>query len=237
MRVLEDTDGDGRYDKSTLFADGLNFPTGLLTWRDGVIVTAAPDVVYLRDTDGDGKADAREVLVTGLTTGNQQLLGERTTLGPGWLGLLRRGWSPRQIRRRNETANQVGRGACRVRAISGSDPIPANWNRKAGRRNLGRNRDDWGHWFGTQNSRPLWHYVLPDHYLRRNPYVAAPEPRQQVVVPLNPKVWPLSPQEKRYHSFNEGGHFTSACSGMILSRRPALRPGTRDARVHLRALP
>ena len=36
VRVLEDTDGDGRYDKSTLFADGLNFPTGLLTWRDGV---------------------------------------------------------------------------------------------------------------------------------------------------------------------------------------------------------
>src|SRR5207244_951670 len=37
VRVLEDTDGDGRYDKSTLFADGLNYPNGLITWRDGVI--------------------------------------------------------------------------------------------------------------------------------------------------------------------------------------------------------
>jgi hypothetical protein len=53
---LEDTDGDGRYDKSSLFAESLSFPTGLLAWRDGVIVTAAPDVLYLRDQDGDGKS-------------------------------------------------------------------------------------------------------------------------------------------------------------------------------------
>ena len=73
VRVLEDADGDGRYEKSTLFADGLNFPTGLLTWRDGVIVTAAPDVLFLKDTDGDGKADSTEKLLSGLNEGNQQL--------------------------------------------------------------------------------------------------------------------------------------------------------------------
>ena len=39
---LEDSDGDGRYDQSTLFASGLNFPTGVMPWRDGVLVTAAP---------------------------------------------------------------------------------------------------------------------------------------------------------------------------------------------------
>jgi len=73
VRILEDTDGDGRYDKSTLFADGLNFPNGILTWRDGIIVTAAPNILFLRDTDGDGKADDRQVLVSGLQEGNQQL--------------------------------------------------------------------------------------------------------------------------------------------------------------------
>src|SRR5882724_10106804 len=55
VRVLEDTDGDGHYDKSTLFADGLNFPNGILTWRDGAIITSAPNVLFLQDTDGDGK--------------------------------------------------------------------------------------------------------------------------------------------------------------------------------------
>src|SRR5215813_5190480 len=58
---LEDTDGDGRYDKATVFLDGLLFPTGVMSWGKGVIVTCAPDVFYAEDTDGDGKADRREV--------------------------------------------------------------------------------------------------------------------------------------------------------------------------------
>ncbi len=45
VRVLHDTDGDGRYDDSQLFAEGLNFPNGILTWRDGVLVTAAPHIL------------------------------------------------------------------------------------------------------------------------------------------------------------------------------------------------
>ena len=63
--------------------------------------------------------------------------------------------------------------------------------------------------------QPLWHYVLEDAYLRRNPHLAAPDPTQLVVTPLSPKVFPASPPEKRFHSFHEAGHFTSACSGMI----------------------
>lgn len=63
--ILEDTDGDGRADTFTVFADGLNIPTGLVVYGDGVIVHEAPDTVYLRDTDGDGRADVREVLFTG----------------------------------------------------------------------------------------------------------------------------------------------------------------------------
>ncbi|MSU27808.1 MAG: hypothetical protein EXS27_07825 [Pedosphaera sp.] len=73
MRVLEDTDRDGRYDKSTLFAEGLKFPTGLLTWRDGVIVTVAPEILFLRNTDDDGVADERRVLFSSFVEGNQQL--------------------------------------------------------------------------------------------------------------------------------------------------------------------
>ena len=57
IRILSDPDKNGRYTKSALFAEGLNFPTGILTWRDGILVTAAPDILLLRDTNGDGKAD------------------------------------------------------------------------------------------------------------------------------------------------------------------------------------
>ena len=214
VRVLEDADGDGRYDKSTLFADGLYFPTGLLTWRDGVIVTAAPDILFLRDTDGDGKADAREVLVSGLTTGNQQLRANGLRWGlDNWVHCAAGGHHGEYgvgTKFKTRTGEVlVGSRDFRFRPDTG-ELEPAS-----GPSQFGRNRDDWGHWFGTQNVRPLWHYVLADHYLSRNPHVAAPDPARQVVGPGSVKVWPVSAPEKRFHSFKESGHFTSACSGMI----------------------
>jgi putative membrane-bound dehydrogenase-like protein len=216
VRVLEDADGDGRYDKQTLFADGLSFPTGLLTWRDGVIVTAAPEILFLRDTDGDGKADFREVLISGLMQGNQQLRANGLRWGlDGWVycaaGGHHRGHGAGNKITSTRTGNEVAVGALDFRF----KPDTGELEPESGPSQFGRNRDDWGHWFGTQNSRPLWHYVLADRYLRRNPHVAAPDPAHQVVVPLNPKVWPVSSPEKRYHSFDNAGHFTSACAGTI----------------------
>ena len=216
IRVLEDADGDGRFDKSTLFADGLSFPTGLLTWRDGVIVTAAPEILFLRDTDGDGKADAREVLVSGLLEGNQQLRANGLRWGlDGWVycaaGGHHRGHGAGNKVRSVRAGRDVAVGALDFRF----KPDTGELEPESGPSQFGRNRDDWGHWFGTQNSRPLWHCVLADRYLRRNPHVAAPDPTRQIVVPLNPRVWPVSSPEKRFHSFENAGHFTSACAGMI----------------------
>ena len=62
IRVLEDTDGDFRADRSTVFADGLNIPIGLLPWQDGVICFSIPNIWLLRDTNGDGVCDSRQVL-------------------------------------------------------------------------------------------------------------------------------------------------------------------------------
>lgn len=68
IKILEDTDGDGRADKVTVFADGLNIPTSLTHWNGGVIVAQAPDFLFLKDTDGDGKADIRETIMSGWGT-------------------------------------------------------------------------------------------------------------------------------------------------------------------------
>jgi putative heme-binding domain-containing protein len=62
IKILEDTDGDGRADKITTFADKLNIPIGLYPYGDGVICFSIPNIYYLRDTDGDGRADQREIL-------------------------------------------------------------------------------------------------------------------------------------------------------------------------------
>ena len=72
IKLLEDTNGDGKTDKSTVFADGLVLPNGVMRWKKGVIVTAAPDVLYLEDTNDDGRADVRRKLLTGFAFSNPQ---------------------------------------------------------------------------------------------------------------------------------------------------------------------
>ncbi|UBM57186.1 ThuA domain-containing protein [Marinilongibacter aquaticus] len=64
----EDTDGDGKADKFTRFAEGLSIPTGMVFANGGIIVTQAPEIVFLKDTDGDGKADMRKTLIEGFGT-------------------------------------------------------------------------------------------------------------------------------------------------------------------------
>ena len=65
IKILEDTDGDGKCDKVTVFAEGLNIPTSLTFSRGGIIVAHVPDFLFLNDTDGDDKADVRHVRHTG----------------------------------------------------------------------------------------------------------------------------------------------------------------------------
>ncbi len=68
ISILSDTNGDGVMDKKDVFCEGLDLVTGFVFYKDGVIVTQAPDILFLRDTNGDGKADKVEKLYTGLGT-------------------------------------------------------------------------------------------------------------------------------------------------------------------------
>src|SRR5262249_26026225 len=86
IRCLEDTDGDGRFDRSAVFADRLTFPQGVL-WHDGAIFTASPPSLWkLEDRDGDGVAESRTELVPGFPfTGIADDL-HGPCLGPdGWI--------------------------------------------------------------------------------------------------------------------------------------------------------
>ena len=66
IKILEDTDGDGRADKMTVFAEGLRHCTATVFVKGGVIATDGRDLVFLKDENGDGKADVRKVMATGL---------------------------------------------------------------------------------------------------------------------------------------------------------------------------
>ena len=73
VRLLEDENGDGQFDRSTVFADNLAWPTAVACFDGGVFVGATPDILYLKDTDGDRKADERKVALTGFGEGVKRL--------------------------------------------------------------------------------------------------------------------------------------------------------------------
>jgi putative membrane-bound dehydrogenase-like protein len=86
IKVLEDSDGDGRADRFTVFADGLNIPSGIAVGHGGVWVANSPDILFLQDRDGDGKADFREIVATGFGRFDTHELPNSLTWGPdGWL--------------------------------------------------------------------------------------------------------------------------------------------------------
>jgi putative heme-binding domain-containing protein len=81
--IFEDTDGDGKADKCTVFADHLHCPTGFEFYNGGVLVAQAPDLVFLKDTDGDGKADYRERVLSGLDSADTHHTANSFALDPG----------------------------------------------------------------------------------------------------------------------------------------------------------
>jgi hypothetical protein len=81
--ILEDTDGDGRADKETIFADGLHVPTGLELGDGGVYVGQEPNLVFLKDTDGDDKADVRRIVLSGFDSADSHHALHAFTWDPG----------------------------------------------------------------------------------------------------------------------------------------------------------
>lgn len=86
VKILEDTDCDGKADKFTVFLEGLNIPSGIAVGHGGVWIANSPDILFVQDTDGDGKADKQEVIVTGFGRTDTHELPNSLTWGPdGWL--------------------------------------------------------------------------------------------------------------------------------------------------------
>jgi len=219
VRVLEDSKHDGHYDKSTVFLDGITKPNGICVWRNGILVTAAPEIFYAEDATGLGRADVHKTLFTGFKPGNPQLRVNGLRWGlEGWV-YCANGWSggrPRSLTT-SQTVNLDGHDI-RLNIDEGLLDL------QSGQSEFGRDRDDWGNWFGCDNSHPLFYFALDDDYTRRNPYAPFPDPRYQVVVPANPKVFPASKPQRRYYQGEAPGHFTSACSATIY-RDELLFPG------------
>ena len=229
IRRLIDDDGDGRCDRSTVFLDKVPFPNGVKAWRNGVLVTAAPEIFYAEDTDGDGIADKRETLFQGFVEGNQQhrVNGLRWGLD-NWL-YLANGDSGGTVKslKTGQTIDIRGRDL-RIR------PDTGELEAVSGQTQFGRNCDDWGNWFGGNNSNPMWHYALDEHYQRRNPHYAAPAGNHHISnQPGASPIFPASRTLTRFNDFDKADRFTSACSPMVY-RDELLFAGERGQRSGVR---
>jgi len=211
IKFLEDTDGDGRYDRATLFLDGLIFPNGVMAWGKGALVTAAPDILYAEDTNGDGRADVRQILYKGFGEGNQQHRANGLRLGlDNWIYCANGDSGGDIVSTKTGQTTPISFRDFRIRPDEGLlDP-------QIGEAQFMRERDDWGNWFGSQNSDPMFQYVLEDHYLRRNIHVSGPSPRIDVSnAPGAAPVFPASRTLPRFNDFNTANRFTSACSAIV----------------------
>jgi putative membrane-bound dehydrogenase-like protein len=207
VKVLSDRDGDGKYEHSVLFLDGLPFPTGIMAWKKGALVCAAPDIIYAEDTNGDGRADVVRTNFTGFATHNYQARVNGLTWGlDGWVygasGLF--GGKIKSVLTSREV--DLGGRDFRIKPDTGEiEPV-------AGLSQQSRVRDDWGNWFGCDNSTLLWHFPLAEHYVKRNPHVPAPEPRVYPVKDSDPnRLYPASHALERFNDPSHVNRTTSAC--------------------------
>lgn len=208
IKVIEDTDGDGRYDTAVPFIEKIGFPSSLMPWRNGVLIAAAPDILYAEDTDGDGRADVRKVLFTGFNPGNQQHRVNGFQLGlDGWV-YAANGDSGGHVRSiaTNKEMDIRGRDI-RFKPDTGEmETVSASTQ-------YGRRRDDWGNWFGNNNPTWLWHVTLPEHYLRRNPRLGVRSVKKMLANYDDwTRVFPISPEAVRPNQPWSINHVTSGCS-------------------------
>lgn len=207
IRILEDRDGDGIYETSSIFADKLLFATGLQPWNGGVVVSLAGSITFLKDTDGDGRADKSEKWYEGFAQENSQLRANHPRWNlDGYIYVANglRGGKVVDARRPERPPVALSNLDFRFQPFSG------DFESITGVGQFGLTFDDWGNRFICSNRNPLMHVVIEDRFLKRNPGVALPELRQDVAAAgEQSRVFPLS---RAWTTSNlHAGQFTAAC--------------------------
>ena len=193
VRLLEDLNGDGVFDKSTLFADKLSWPTAIACYDGGVFVGAAPDIFYLKDTTGDGQADQRDVVFTGFGRSNVQ----------GLFNSFHWGLDNRIHGAVSSSGAQVkrpGDDSAPPVSLNGRDfsfdPRKLDIRPESGGAQHGMCFDDFGRKFVCSNSDHLQLVMYEDRYLARNRSLSAPGPRVSIAADgPQAEVFRISPVE------------------------------------------
>jgi putative membrane-bound dehydrogenase-like protein len=208
--LLTDTDGDGIFDKRTVFAENFPVADSLMPYRGGLLVASPPDIIFVKDTTGDGVADHREVLLGGFANKNTQ-----HNIGGLQYGLDN--WVH---------GGNGGNGGKPYWPETPNEKLSLGWNdfridfeRKkfeiTGRSSGGFELaiDDWGHTFGTHNTWHISQLVFPGHYVDGVP-VGRGGTRTNVSDHEEgglARIFPIGEQEARVNHPEQAGYFSAAC--------------------------
>lgn len=155
IKLLEDRDGDGRYETAKVFAEGLKWPTGIACWKRGVFVAASPDILYFGDTNDDGVADERRVVFTGFGAGRSRLNMQALVNGLQWGPDGRIYGSTAANGGVVKVVGKDGKGLTLRGADFSFDPISLDLRAEAGTGQYGLTFDDYGRRYLCSNSRHL----------------------------------------------------------------------------------
>jgi putative membrane-bound dehydrogenase-like protein len=223
VKKLIDTNADGEPDKSIVFADSLTLPTGIMKWKNGIIVTDAPDVIYFEDTNGDNVADKKEVLITGFSLSNPQHNMNSPKFGlDNWIYIGHSGAinsfayesvfpdKGSEIRFPNKPdskkLNQNGNGK-NVRFKPDSYELES----LSGETQFGHTTDPWGHRFYTDNANHLFHEVIDARYSTLNPNLAIADAMEKIPDHGNAaEVFPIT-ENPNHQLLTDVGIITSSC--------------------------
>ena len=168
IRVLRDLNGDGKIDSAIVFADKIADATSMLPWKGGLIVTAAPDILYLKDTSGDFRADTKEVLYTGFFAGNSEA--QITCLRFGvdnWIYANNNAQDGEVSSAKSSSARKLTMGGSDFRFRLDKD----QFENESGWGQFGATLDDWGHRFYTQNTYHIQQSPIHWRYLHRHEFM------------------------------------------------------------------
>lgn len=223
IKRLSDTNGDGIMDESVVFADSLVVPTGIMRWKQGLIVTDPPNVYYLEDRDGDGKADIKQTLLTGFALSNPQhnvnspklaldnwiYLGHEpavtTTIYEDLLGDRGTDVYYPEKPKVNRLPQNAGGRSIRFK------PDTYDLELLSSRTQFGHTADAFGHRFLLNNSNHVIQEVFTADYLHRNPHLVITQVTQSSSDHGNgAEVFPIT-TDPQHQLLTDLGVMTSAC--------------------------
>ena len=221
--LLKDKNGDGKMDERIVFADNLILPAGVMKWKKGILVTDAPNLLYFEDSDQDGKADIRDTVLSGFALSNPQHNTNNPMYGlDNWIYIGHQGATSTR-----EYKEEFGDEGSEI-IFPGSpeaQKLPKNANGLSIRfmpdkkwietlsyqTQFGHAFDQWGNWFGCNNSNQGYHEVIANRYFQRNKNLVISNSIQHMSDHLNaPEVFPTTTHPDR-QLLTDVGVMTSGC--------------------------